>query len=167
MSILQMILAGCPPLQSWGCVYLKLLGRERQHHPEQMRLEIHFGGTRNKKFFFPFLFIFFFSPVLTLCLPLSLYPSPLTRCTFLVLANESACSQRYMFFSIQCVCEWQWWLFVFSSFVTANKFEIEKERELWRFRTWGNGEKEKMQEEEKSWRSPIPCAGTRLELDIR
>lgn len=38
--------------QSWVRIYLRLLGRERQHHPEQMSLEIHFGRTRNKVFSF-------------------------------------------------------------------------------------------------------------------
>lgn len=38
--------------QSRVCIYLRLLGCERQHHPEQMSLEIHFGKTRIKKFFF-------------------------------------------------------------------------------------------------------------------
>lgn len=112
---------------SWVCIYLRLLGRECQHHPEQMSLEIHFGRTRNKKFFF-FLFI---SPSPVVIYTSYFVPvSAVTRLPFLVLANESARSQRYTFFhSVHlCACQWQWWLFVFPSFVIANKFEMEKER---------------------------------------
>lgn len=89
--------------QSGISVYLKLLGRERQHHPEQMRLEIHFRRTRNKKLF-SFLFIPPSCPplYLTLCLCLSF---SLSLSSISCLGNESASSQRSMFFFPNwCVC---------------------------------------------------------------
>lgn len=79
------------------CIYLRLLGHERQHHPEQMSLEIHFGGTWNQKFFPSPLLHFLLSSRLVVFASPHLRRSLLTCLSFLVLANESAgCRESFV-----------------------------------------------------------------------
>lgn len=110
------MMAGCPP---WVCIYLRLVGCERQHHPKQMSLEIHFGRTRNKTCSRHFL-LSCRHLYLTLSASFFLHPS-----SFSCFGKWERSLPKICFFPFTAYV--RVWMTV-AAFVIANTFEMGREK---------------------------------------